>query len=79
MVSEKYHLSGTAKIILAIICSASIQLFGIIWWASGITHRVEVLERSVLRHDSFIARVAAIETDVRWIRAELEKRPAHRE
>ncbi|MCL2103252.1 MAG: hypothetical protein FWH25_04355, partial [Syntrophorhabdaceae bacterium] len=66
-------LGIAGKICLGVAITVGLQLFGVIWWAASLTHRIEQLERTVSRTETLIERMATIETDVRWIRGEMER------
>lgn len=70
---RKQQLGIVGKISIATLIIVGTQLFGIVWWASGLTHRVEQLEHVLTKQDSVIERIAVIEANVCWIRAELER------
>ena len=67
------RLGIVGKISIAILVSVGVQLCGIVWWASGLTNRVEQLEHAIAKQDNVIERIATIEANVCWIRAELER------
>lgn len=73
MTERRQQLGIVGKISIATLIAVGVHLFGVVWWASGLTHRVEQLEHSLSKQDSVIERIAVIEANVCWIRAELER------
>ena len=70
---DRRQLGFVGKISMALLITIGLQCFGVIWWGATLTHRVEQLERSLNRQEDFVERLAVIETNVAWIRAELER------
>jgi len=59
--------------IMSVVITVFIQTAGIIWWASGITHRVEAVEKSVAKHDDTMQRLTIMETNVTWIKERMQE------
>ena len=70
---DRRQLGIIGRIGIATLLVVAAHCFGVIWWASNLTHRVEQLELTI-EHQSFLSeRLAIIETNVEWIRGVLEK------
>ena len=70
---DRRQLGLVGKISIATLLAVGLQCFGVIWWAADLTRRVEQLEITLERQQNFVERFARVETNVEWIRAELER------
>ncbi|EGY24579.1 hypothetical protein DA2_3195 [Desulfovibrio sp. A2] len=59
---------------LALIFAILLQAASSIWWAADLSARVRAIEIEQARQQSAMERLAAIETDVRWIRQTLDRK-----
>ncbi len=71
---DRRQLGLMGKLVIATLMAVAVHFFGIVWWASGLTHRVEQMERSLSKQEDFAERMAVIEANVTWIRTEMERR-----
>ena len=70
---DRRQLGIVGRISIATLLVVAVHCFGVIWWASNLTHRVEQLEITMERQGFLSERLAIIETNVSWIRGALEK------
>lgn len=61
------------RLALGLVFAMAVQFGGVVWWAATINGKIERIELEQSRYSSLTERLATIETNVAWIRRELER------